>query len=514
MALRKAPPATAPVPGRARFVVSLRIGRRIVGAIAAALLLAAGACNAQELPRLGNTLVGGEFEHVVIRGESLAAISSRYGIGSSVLARENGLKRYARLKRGQLLRVDNRHIVPTELSDGILINLPQRMLFFFSEGKLSKFYPVGLGRPTWPTPRGPFEVLEMREHPTWNVPESIQREMALEGKIVKKRVPPGHDNPLGDYWIGLSMGAIGIHGTIAPLTVYGFRTHGCIRLHPDDAEELFNLVRVGQSGEIIYEPLLLARLGDGRIFLEVHRDIYNKSMHPRSALRALADFHKLNDMIDWKLAESVIEAREGIARDVSAASVKKSEGVGKVTDDKTLTRRRFVKIGALSLASLWLPGRALAGFRVPGAQERSLSFYNLHTGESLKAAYWEKGRYLPDALREIWYVLRDFRTGEIKPIDSRLLDLLAALRARLDTREPFDVISGYRSPATNAMLAAHSRGVSPRSLHMRGQAIDIRVPGRALSAVHGAAVSLRGGGVGYYPRPDFVHVDVGRVRYW
>jgi len=113
-------------------------------------------------------------------------------------------------------------------------------------------------------------------------------------------------------------------------------------------------------------------------------------------------------------------------------------------------------------------------------------------------------------------VLRDFRSGEVHPIAPRLLDLLSMLQARLETTEPVSIISGYRSPTTNAMLRGkreHS-GVATRSLHMQGMAIDLRIAGRSLAAVRTAALAQRLGGVGYYPQSDFVHVDIGRVRSW
>ena len=148
----------------------------------------------------------------------------------------------------------------------------------------------------------------------------------------------------------------------------------------------------------------------------------------------------------------------------------------------------------------------------PGA--RVLAFHNIHTGEFVRATYWAAGRYVREGLTQIDRVLRDYRANLVHPIDRRLLGLLDALHDSLDTGGPFEVISGYRSPATNAMLVATSRGVAARSLHVSGMAIDIRVPGRPLGAVRDAAKALRGGGVGYYPDSDFVHVDVGRVRYW
>jgi uncharacterized protein YcbK (DUF882 family) len=145
-----------------------------------------------------------------------------------------------------------------------------------------------------------------------------------------------------------------------------------------------------------------------------------------------------------------------------------------------------------------------------------LFFDNIHTGEKLKVEYWTKGRYLPDALAEVNHLLRDFRTGHVHPIAPQLLDLLVMVRSRLETAEPVSIISGYRSPATNAMLRGeheHS-GVATKSLHMQGMAIDIRILGRSLAALHTAALAERAGGVGYYPQSDFVHVDVGRVRSW
>ena len=186
-----------------------------------------------------------------------------------------------------------------------------------------------------------------------------------------------------------------------------------------------------------------------------------------------------------------------------------------------LSRRKFFGLGASALtaaAGIALTGGpALAALPRSGLvlpQDRSLSFYNLHTGESLKTTYWEGGEAVPEALGQINYILRDFRTDTEHPIDVKLLNLLMALHRRMDSSEPFNVISGYRSPQTNAMLRRDSSGVAKHSLHMDGMAIDIRLPGRSLKSLHTAALKMQRGGVGYYPASDFVHVDVGRVRHW
>jgi len=173
------------------------------------------------------------------------------------------------------------------------------------------------------------------------------------------------------------------------------------------------------------------------------------------------------------------------------------------------SRRRFLKFGlaAITSAAVW-PAEAKL------IDHRRLSFENLHTGERLDAVYWVNGAYEPGALHAINVLLRDFRTGDVYPIDRKLLDLLVHLRTRLNSAAPVQVISGYRSPETNAMLASYSDGVAAGSLHMSGMAIDIRVPGRSLRSVHRVALEMAAGGVGYYPRSDFVHVDTGNVRRW
>lgn len=148
------------------------------------------------------------------------------------------------------------------------------------------------------------------------------------------------------------------------------------------------------------------------------------------------------------------------------------------------------------------------------APARSLYFYNTHTGEYLKEVYWEDGSYVPQALGRINHILRDFRTGEVRQIDLRLLDLLYVIKSQLGTEKPFHVISGYRSPRTNQFLRKVSTGVAGKSLHIEGKAIDIYLPDVPLHVLRDTAINLRAGGVGYYPASNFVHIDTGRFRVW
>jgi len=175
------------------------------------------------------------------------------------------------------------------------------------------------------------------------------------------------------------------------------------------------------------------------------------------------------------------------------------------------SRRNFLRGSTVALAA-GVASPAIA--KIAPADFRALAFNNLHTGEKLKIDYWVEGRYVPDALKDIDHLLRDFRNGEVHRINPKLLDLLNHLHRKLGSNAPFEVISGYRSPATNAMLHARSHGVATHSLHMKGMAIDIRLPDRNLKDLHQTALAMRAGGVGYYTKLDFVHVDVGRIRHW
>jgi uncharacterized protein YcbK (DUF882 family) len=148
------------------------------------------------------------------------------------------------------------------------------------------------------------------------------------------------------------------------------------------------------------------------------------------------------------------------------------------------------------------------------ANTRQIFLHNLHTGDTVKTVYWADGDYVPGALDEARHALRDWRNGQQHDMDPRLFDLHDQLRAKLETDRPFQIISGYRSPVTNAAMHARSSGVASHSLHMQGMATDIRIEGVELRHLQRAALDLGRGGVGYYPVSNFIHVDTGRVRRW
>lgn len=183
-----------------------------------------------------------------------------------------------------------------------------------------------------------------------------------------------------------------------------------------------------------------------------------------------------------------------------------------MTEYLVCNRRRFLQLGLTALAcSVATPAMAIMP-RMKG--ERRLSFHNLHTDERLNVTYWKDGDYNRASLEKIYNILRDHRTGDVYPIRTSLLDLVHDLQVKLRNHDTVEIISGYRSPKTNANLCKASDGVAHKSLHMQGKAMDLRLNGSSLRQVQTAALFMQRGGVGYYPDSGFVHVDVGRVRRW
>lgn len=174
-----------------------------------------------------------------------------------------------------------------------------------------------------------------------------------------------------------------------------------------------------------------------------------------------------------------------------------------------LSRRRLLITGAAAAAAAIHP--AVARVVIP---ERKIFLANPHTGETFHDIYWAEGSYLPDALYRLDLLMRDHNNDKVKHIHPDLIDLLARLRQRLGIAKPIQVVSGYRSPETNAAARRHNRHVARNSFHMQGMAVDIRLPGFNLSKLKRAALAMQAGGVGTYPNADFIHLDVGPVRHW
>ncbi len=176
------------------------------------------------------------------------------------------------------------------------------------------------------------------------------------------------------------------------------------------------------------------------------------------------------------------------------------------------SRRGLFSLMAAGTAALFA-GPALAGI-AKIEHERRIKLINPHTGERLDTVYWIQGTYVPEVLDQVNFLLRDHHNGRVHETDPALLDVLHRVRSNLDTRNPFEIVCGYRSPTTNEMLRKKSTAVAKHSYHVYGKAIDIRMDGVAIRDLHKAALSLRAGGVGKYPKSKFVHIDTGPVRHW
>mgnify|MGYP001813563901 FL=1 len=179
-----------------------------------------------------------------------------------------------------------------------------------------------------------------------------------------------------------------------------------------------------------------------------------------------------------------------------------------------LSRRNFIGFVLCAGISGISSKSAFAAIEELTTTEKFLLLYNPHTKDSFSGVYWRNGKYVTDALKSINHIMRDFRTDDIKQIDTHLLDLIYGISVKLKSEKPFYVISGYRSPETNAKLCKRGKGAVKNSYHIQGKAVDIRLPGYKTSALRRTACKLKGGGVGYYPRQKFVHIDVGPIRYW
>ncbi|MDP3182742.1 MAG: L,D-transpeptidase [Desulfobaccales bacterium] len=268
-------------------------------------------------PVLYQQVAGGEEEVEVPPKTTLNRLALEKGLQWQVVARHNDMKKPYKLKPGMVIKVNTTHIVPTELGQGLVINLPELMLYHFQGGAYQRRYSLAVGRRSWPTPTGNYRLLNKTINPTWTVPPSIQEEMANAGLEVLEKVPPGPKNPLGAYWMGTSAPGVGIHATNRPWSVGSSVSHGCIRMLPEEIAQLFPQLEVGVPVKIIYRPVKLALTPEGRIYLEALPNIYRQKLDYQAYVEELARLFQLEGLIDWEKVPKILKAREGIAQDIT-----------------------------------------------------------------------------------------------------------------------------------------------------------------------------------------------------
>jgi L,D-transpeptidase ErfK/SrfK len=283
------------------------------------LLTGAQPAVADTAPPLYTQVAGGEQEITLEKSTSVDRLALENGVRWVSVVRENGLKKPYKLKPGMVIKINNRHIVPAEVQNGLVINLPELRLYHFQNGAYLRRFALAVGKPSWPTPTGTYKICEKRKNPTWNVPPSIQEEMDEMGQEVITKVPPGPKNPLGKYFMATTASGVGIHATNRPWSVGYFVSHGCIRMLPNEIEKLFPQVEVGTTVKIIYRPIKLALTPQGKVYLEAIPNIYGWELKPLEWVQDMAEYYNITDRIDWDKVPPILKTKSGLAQDITKA---------------------------------------------------------------------------------------------------------------------------------------------------------------------------------------------------
>jgi len=263
-------------------------------------------------PATRTTIVGRVYRHTVQPDETLLDIARKYDLGITELQTFYPNLDQWLLEEGSILQIPALWILPATKGEGIVINVPELRLYYF----IAKYgavwtYPVTVGEKETPTPIGTFRVVEREVDPTWNIP------VRLQYKYKEESVPPGGDNPIGKYWMGLSRERYGIHGTDNAWSVGRIISNGCIRLYPEDMETLFPEVPKETFVFIVYQPVKFG-FKRGEIFIEVHEDIYGRIKNLERHTRAVAKEMGIEDSVDWEEVHMALHDKSGVPVPVGA----------------------------------------------------------------------------------------------------------------------------------------------------------------------------------------------------
>lgn len=260
-------------------------------------------------------MIGAIHQHVIKKDETLLDVARMYDLGFNEIQDlypdwDPWLPPY-----GTSMTIPSQWIIPEYIKNGILINLAELRLYFFDEKNARVMtYPVGIGDRKFPTPEGDFKISVKIVRPTWTVPPSLRDKHEIW------IVPPGPDNPLGEYWMGLGDSEYGIHGTNFPWSIGRLATQGCIRLYPEDIRQLFDLVEIGTRVKIIYEPIKISKK-EGKVFVEIHKDVYGKiGSLMVYALSRMQDA-KVNNLIDSDKLNLLLQRQDGMPVNITRSLI-------------------------------------------------------------------------------------------------------------------------------------------------------------------------------------------------
>ena len=274
-------------------------------------------------------VIGRNRGHMVAEKETLLDIARFHNLGYNEL-----VDLYPHIDpwmppKGEELLIPAQRILPDVPADGIVINTPEMRLYYFTarngQPRVLTF-PIGVGGEDYPTPIGMYAIHEKRTHPVWYIPPSLQP------KYGAKTMPPGPDNPLGDYMMKLGSSDYGIHGTNIPWSIGRMATHGCIRLYPEDIRRLFPMVRPGTRVRLLYQPVKVAQV-NGRIFIEVHRDVYGRMGDLRRYAENLLLWKDLFKNVDRVKLHRVVQQQNGLPADITRGRQTSSPATVRVTPD-------------------------------------------------------------------------------------------------------------------------------------------------------------------------------------
>jgi L,D-transpeptidase ErfK/SrfK len=257
------------------------------------------------------TVIGASQDYIITKEDTLLDVARNFDLGYNEMVLAYPAIDPWLTPAGEKLSIPTEWVLPSVSNKGIVINVPElRLYLFFTDIKMVKTYPIGIGILDSPTPLGRFTIIEKTKNPTWNIPLALQEEYG------RQSMPPGPDNPLGAYRLRLSQYDVGIHGTNIPWGVGRLVSHGCIRLYPEDIEELFNEVKVGTPVEIIYEPVKIG-FKEGHIFVEVHPDLYSVITDLFIDTARKLFIYQLWEEIDVDLLSKAVEEHKGIPVDIT-----------------------------------------------------------------------------------------------------------------------------------------------------------------------------------------------------
>jgi L,D-transpeptidase ErfK/SrfK len=272
--------------------------------------------------QIANTVIGGTRFYYPQKGDTFLDLARFYGLGYNEIEQANPKTDAWIPPADEAVVLPTEWVVPEGAYEGLVVNIPEMRLYYFHPRKpgapiLVSTYPVGLGRDDWRTPQGAFVIRGKTKNPTWNIPESIRQERIKEKGRYETSIPGGHpENPLGKYRIELSLPMYRIHGTNIPWGVGMQVSHGCIRLYPEDIEHLFPLVKIGSKGAFVYQPVKIGARS-GRIFAEVHPDIYTLTPGLFGEARRLVAERGWGDLIDARALERAVSEQSGVPVDVT-----------------------------------------------------------------------------------------------------------------------------------------------------------------------------------------------------